>query len=193
VSEFVTKDSGVREEYASGMRRDTQEGKARYDLIDETFLTRWGELMGRGADKYGEDNWRLAASPEEWRRFRASANRHIRQWSRGEVDEDHAAAVAFNLAAKEYVETRLKEEGWTLEYVLTVPRWTEPTPANLAKWSEIGFTVESPANKFYLGDFYPDHPRYSAEVNLPERSIFFPTVKVNYDVEQAESKEDEDE
>ena len=26
---FVTKDSGVREEYASGMRRDTQEGKAR--------------------------------------------------------------------------------------------------------------------------------------------------------------------
>lgn len=177
MSEFVTKDSGVREEYASGMRRDTQEGKARYDLIDETFLTRWGELMGRGADKYGEDNWRLAASPEEWRRFRASANRHIRQWSRGEVDEDHAAAVAFNLAAKEYVETRLKEEGWTLEYVLTVPRWTEP-PADLSKWSGIGLTTSPPEHSILF------------TTSLPERSIFFPAVKINT---EAANKEDEDE
>lgn len=29
---FVTKDSGKREEFASGMIRDTQEGKLRYDL-----------------------------------------------------------------------------------------------------------------------------------------------------------------
>jgi hypothetical protein len=37
---YTTKDSGKREEYKSGMRRDTQEGKPRYDLIPTWFLKR---------------------------------------------------------------------------------------------------------------------------------------------------------
>ena len=47
-SNFITKDSGVREEFASGMKRDTQNGKPRYDLLDRAFLKRWAELMARG-------------------------------------------------------------------------------------------------------------------------------------------------
>jgi dATP/dGTP diphosphohydrolase len=107
VPEFVTKDSGVREEYASGMVRDTQNGKPRYNLIDRPFLKRWAELMTRGAEKYGTDNWRNASSQEELDRFQESALRHMMQWLDGETDEDHAAAVAFNLAAAEYVKGRL--------------------------------------------------------------------------------------
>jgi len=59
MSEFVTKDSGKRVEYPTGMRRDTQEGKPDYTLVDYDMLTRWAELMTRGAEKYGRNNWQL--------------------------------------------------------------------------------------------------------------------------------------
>ena len=118
---WVTKDSGEREEYVSGMRRDTQNGKPRFDLLltdmpyQDQFLTRLASLLDRGAAKYGERNWQLASSNEELARFKASALRHLMQWASGERDEDHAAAVAFNLMAYEYVQWKLEqstEEGY---------------------------------------------------------------------------------
>lgn len=96
------------------MVRDTQEGKPRFDLLladgipfDAQFLTRFAALLERGASKYGENNWQQANSKEELLRFRASGFRHMYQWMCGEVDEDHAAAVAFNLMAAEYVKWKL--------------------------------------------------------------------------------------
>lgn len=108
---FETKDSGKREEFRTGMVRDTQDDKPRYDLVDGSFLKRWAELMARGAKKYGENNWRKAATAEELTRFRASAVRHMFQYLEGDRTEDHAAAVAFNLAGAEMVEEKLKKEG----------------------------------------------------------------------------------
>jgi len=93
------------------MRRDIDEGKPRYDLIDRNFLSRWASLMARGAEKYGAENWRKANSREELERFQASAVRHMFQWLEGNADEDHAAAVAFNLAAAEYVKETLSPKG----------------------------------------------------------------------------------
>lgn len=111
---FETKDSGERQDYVSGMRRDIQTGKPRFDLLlteglpyEEQFLTRFADLLARGAEKYGERNWQLANSAEELTRFRASALRHMMQWASGERDEDHAVAVAFNLMAYEYVKWKL--------------------------------------------------------------------------------------
>lgn len=109
--QFVVKDSGVREEYASGMRRDTQEGKPDYTLIHIPFLTRIAIHLGKGAIKYGENNWQLANSLSELRRFQKSAFRHLVQWLMGEKDEDHMAAVCFNLMAAEYVKDRIESEG----------------------------------------------------------------------------------
>lgn len=106
---FVTKDSGERVEFESGMRRDVQTGKPRYDLIDRAYLRRLAELYARGAEKYGAKNWQLAKSQEELERFEASALRHMFQYLDGDRSEDHACAVTFNLAAAEYVRTRLKK------------------------------------------------------------------------------------
>lgn len=106
--QFETKDSGKREEFITGMVRDTQNDKPRYDLLDRAFLTRWAELMARGARKYGEDNWRKASTETELARFKASATRHLFQWLDGDLSEDHAAAVAFNLAGAEMVKEKLK-------------------------------------------------------------------------------------
>lgn len=106
---WETKDSGIRQEFTSGMLRDTQEGKPRYDLIPEPMLTRWAELMARGAEKYGERNWEKANSEEELARFVASAFRHFVAWWRGDDDEDHGVAVFYNISAAEYVKGRLNE------------------------------------------------------------------------------------
>lgn len=106
--DFVTKDSGTREQYITGMVRDTVTGKPRYDLCWKPLYRRWAELMGRGAEKYGANNWQKAATQEELDRFRASAERHLMQYLEGDITEDHAAAVIFNLAGAEYTRERLK-------------------------------------------------------------------------------------
>ncbi len=108
---FTTKDSGKRQNYKSGMVRDIQEGKPRYDLIiplgsKRHLLKRWAELMERGMAKYGYRNWEKANSEEEMLRFKASAWRHFMQWNDGETDEDHAAAVLFNINAYEYLKEK---------------------------------------------------------------------------------------
>lgn len=113
---FETKDSGVRAEYDSGMVRDTQEGKARFELLlplgvpyRDQFLVRVAELMARGAEKYSDRNWEKANGTEELERFKSSALRHLLQWAAGETDEDHAAAVVFNLLG--YETTKRKIDG----------------------------------------------------------------------------------
>lgn len=113
-TKYVTKDSGQRQEYASGMRRDVQQGKPRFDLIfpegvayDDQLLTRFAGLLERGAAKYGDNNWQLADSEEELKRFRASGLRHMIQWACGETDEDHATAVIFNLMAYENTKRKM--------------------------------------------------------------------------------------
>lgn len=147
---FETKDSGKREKFASGMVRDTQEGKLRYDLafdgplfwalfkgttkgplaeaasrwyvdggteraaavIQEIgklegsifiVVERYAALMMRGAIKYAERNWMQAEGAAELARFRSSFCRHLKQYLNDEVDEDHMAAVFFNLNGAEYV------------------------------------------------------------------------------------------
>lgn len=104
---FITKDSGERQTFSTGMVRDVQKDKARFDLVYKPLLWRWAELMGRGAEKYGERNWEKASTEVELNRFKASAERHLQQYLRGDLDEDHAAAVLFNLAGAEYVRDRL--------------------------------------------------------------------------------------
>lgn len=114
--EFVVKDSGKRAQFASGMVRDTTEGKPDVELIfNGPMADRWATHLTKGAIKYpdpspGQPNWMLAAGQEELVRFRKSAVRHFRQWLRGDVDEDHAAAVFFNINGKEYVQQKMKEE-----------------------------------------------------------------------------------
>jgi len=96
---YETKDSGERVNFTSGMNRDVDTNKPRYDLCYLPLLTEWAQLMGRGATKYGENNWMLANSPEELQRFKASAWRHFIQFMLDEDDEAHHAAICFNVAA----------------------------------------------------------------------------------------------
>lgn len=93
---FKTKDSGKREDFPSGAKRDTQENKPRYDLISPFALTRLAHLMSRGAEKYGEHNWSKGMPIS---RFYSSGLRHLMQFALGDKSEDHLAAVLFNIMA----------------------------------------------------------------------------------------------
>jgi hypothetical protein len=105
---FETKDSGERTTFASGMVRDITGDKTMYDLVYEgPMLKRWAELLTRGAKKYTKNNWKLAAGQAELDRARESACRHFAQYMQGATDEDHAAAVFFNLNLMEYIKDRL--------------------------------------------------------------------------------------
>lgn len=111
---FVVKDSGKRAQFSSGMVRDTTEGKPDVELIfNGPMADRWATHLTKGAMKYpdpapGQPNWMLADGMEERVRFRKSAVRHFRQWLRGDVDEDHAAAVYFNINGHEYVKAKME-------------------------------------------------------------------------------------
>lgn len=112
--QYITKDSGKRQQFDSGGQRDTQEGKPRFDLLfpkgvpyEEQLITRWAYLMGRGAEKYTERNWELFESQEELDRAKSSALRHLIQLIHDVDDEDHAAAVLFNVLVIENIKRKL--------------------------------------------------------------------------------------
>lgn len=116
-TEYVTKDSGKREQFDSGMVRDTQDDKPRFDLLlplgipySDQFLTRVADLLARGAAKYEARNWEKAQGEAELERFKASALRHLMQYIAGETDEDHLAAVVFNMMGAHLVEWKMKND-----------------------------------------------------------------------------------
>lgn len=116
MSEFQVKDSGERQQYDSGMVRDVEEGKTDYsNVLHGPMFDRWAEHLTKAKAKYpdvapGVPNWTLAEGPAELARYRRSAFRHLVKWLKGEVDEDHAAAVFFNINGAEYVKGRLSEQ-----------------------------------------------------------------------------------
>lgn len=70
-------------------------------------IDRYTVLMMKGAVKYSEHNWLKAEGEAELKRFVASFCRHLMKHLRGETDEDHLAAVVFNLNGAEYVRRKM--------------------------------------------------------------------------------------
>lgn len=96
MTEYITKDSGQREEFTSGAVRDVREGKGRYDLLPSAPIRRWAAVMERGAKKYEQRNWEKGIPIS---RCLDSALRHIFQYMDGQKDEDHIAQAFWNIGA----------------------------------------------------------------------------------------------
>jgi hypothetical protein len=114
---YATKDSGNRQTFSTGARRDTEDDKPKFDhlpwqwatdlalaaekagetcrldLVPVGALTRLACLYGRGAAKYGDENWRKGINLKRtWR----SLMRHSVAWFLGDDSEDHMAGVMWN-------------------------------------------------------------------------------------------------
>lgn len=80
--------------YGSGSRRDSREGKGRYDLISPYATKRLALRLEHGVDIYGERNWEKGQPMDD---FFDSAKRHLDNWQMGNRDEDHLAAAMWNI------------------------------------------------------------------------------------------------
>jgi hypothetical protein len=96
----AVKDSGKRQEFATGSVRDTREGKGRFDLIPTDALRRLAKHYENGAMKYGDRNWEIG---QPLSRYLDSAFRHLVCTLEGMTDEDHPSAVSWNAFA--YIHT----------------------------------------------------------------------------------------
>lgn len=109
MSEFVTKIEGEMGQSVSGVKRTIKTYFDRYDLVPLFMLKRWAELYGRGAIAHGENNWEKSSTQEDYNGFKRSFLHHVFQYLIGEKpEEDHAAAIMFNLAGMEHVKAKLK-------------------------------------------------------------------------------------
>lgn len=103
---FTIKDSGARAELGGGVR-DTEENKLDYTLVfDGVMLERYAAHLTKGARKYAARNWlKFFATRESARaaydRAGRSLQRHNVDYMNGVTDEDHAAAMIFNLNVRE--------------------------------------------------------------------------------------------
>jgi len=92
----TVKDSGQREEFPTGSKRDSRNGKGRFDLLPFYAIQRLARVYENGAKKYGDNNWRLGQSCS---RYLDSALRHLMKAGSGWKDEDHFGQAMWNIAA----------------------------------------------------------------------------------------------
>lgn len=104
--EFVVKDSGERRIFPTGAQRDTGSGKGFFHLIPYYPMERLAQLYEAGARKYGKNNWRKGIPCSV---FLDSAARHLLKLADGWADEDHAAAVMWNVCGLIWTEKQAKD------------------------------------------------------------------------------------
>jgi hypothetical protein len=95
------KDSGAKREFGTGAHRDANNDKGRFDLLPVTAIEKLAKLYQKGAAKYGENNWQKGVPLSV---YFDSALRHTFKALRGDADEDHLVAAAWNLICA--IETR---------------------------------------------------------------------------------------
>jgi len=88
------KDSGHRQEFDTGSKRDTPSGKGNPSLIPTYPLRRLAKHYENGAKKYGRHNWILG---QPLSRYIDSMVRHTWAVQEGLADEDHESAVIWNM------------------------------------------------------------------------------------------------
>lgn len=100
------KDSGSRQQFNSGAVRDNGKGKGRFDLLSTQMLFRLAKHYENGALKYEPRNFEKGMPIS---RCVDVAMRHLTKYLAGWNDEDHLAAVCWNIAAIMLYEERMPE------------------------------------------------------------------------------------
>ena len=90
----MIKDSGERTKFGTGAVRDMHAGKGRMDLLPLSALIELSKHCEEGALKYGEHNVDKGIPQHS---LCDSAMRHLVKYMRGDTDEPHLRAAAWNL------------------------------------------------------------------------------------------------
>lgn len=113
MKKLILKDSGERDVFPTGAQRDNGDNKGRFDLFSGQGLLRLSRLYESGAIKYAPRNWEKGMNIG---RYVDAAFRHLTKYMMGCDDEDHLAAVAWNVFCIMHHEEKLPETqdlpGW---------------------------------------------------------------------------------
>ena len=90
----MIKDSGDRTKFGTGAVRDMHVGKGRMDLLPWAAIIEVSKHCEEGALKYGEHNVDKGIPQHS---LCDSAMRHLVKYMRGDTDEPHLRAAAWNL------------------------------------------------------------------------------------------------
>lgn len=90
----MIKDSGDRTKFDTGAVRDMGEGKGRMDLLPMSGIIELSKHCEDGAVKYGEHNVDKGIPQSS---LCSSAMRHLVKYMRGDTDENHLRAAAWNI------------------------------------------------------------------------------------------------
>lgn len=120
------KDSGKREEMATGSKRDTRDGKGRFDLMSPIVSMRDAKHLENGSRKYGDRNWEKG---QPLSRCLDSAMRHLTKFLEGHRDEDHLAAARWNIGVMIHVEEMVKR-GRLPKELIDLPNYVSPDTRN---------------------------------------------------------------
>ena len=100
-------------QFSSGAQRDTGVGKLRMSLIPQQELNRVMKRYLDGAEKYGYNNWKNGMPLSV---YFDSAQRHLQAWWQNDQDEDHAAAVVWNILCAMWTENNKLDQDDRHEY-----------------------------------------------------------------------------
>ena len=99
--------SNIREDssrvFTTGARRNSSEGKGRFDLLPVEAIQALAKRFEYGAKLHGDNNWRKGIPNSS---LFYSALRHLFQAMNGETDEPHLAACMWNVAVLIYNQER---------------------------------------------------------------------------------------
>ncbi len=90
---YYLESSGETTDFSTGAKRDSTENKPPMHLLPFDLMIRVANLMGKGAKKYGANNWRKGQSVLH---CIGSIIRHLTKYIIGDRKEDHMAAIIFN-------------------------------------------------------------------------------------------------
>ena len=99
-------DSGERTKFETGAIREIEQKIGRYDLISPIGLRRLARWYQLGAEKYADRNWEKGLPTSGCIN---SAFRHLIKYLMGMNDEDHLAAIAWNVFAVMHFEEVMPE------------------------------------------------------------------------------------
>lgn len=99
----MIKFSDKTEKYKTKSLRGNSQGKGRFDLLPPTAISRVAKHFESGGKKYGDRNWEKGVPLN---RYIDSTLRHLFQILDNQTDEDHEAAVVWNMLC--FMETKEK-------------------------------------------------------------------------------------
>ncbi len=102
-------DGGARMTYENGGMREPSTGKGAYELVSPFALERIAKWYELGAKKYADRNWEKGIP---FGRLIQSGLRHMIRWMQGRRDEDHLAAVCWNVMAMMHFEETGQAQEW---------------------------------------------------------------------------------